>query len=154
MVCDARFRPLSAVLLLSLLFSIPQQAHAGPPPSNWMFQGLVQTLNTGDRITLSPPTGMVLDAAGDVFVLDAGNSRIVEVNAQGTASVLAIIGLSPALASPVGIAIDGSGNLYAADTGNNRVVEVSSAGAGSVMERRRWVRSRYRAVRRSLPLRL
>jgi sugar lactone lactonase YvrE len=97
---------------------------------------------------------MVLDAAGDVFVLDAGNSRIVEVNAQGTASVLAIIGLSPALASPVGIAIDGSGNLYAADTGNNRVVEVSSAGAGSVMERRRWVRSRYRAVRRSLPLRL
>jgi len=55
MVCDARFRPLSAVLLLSLLFSIPQQAHAGPPPSNWMFQGLVQTLNTGDRITLSPP---------------------------------------------------------------------------------------------------
>ncbi len=65
--------------------------------------------------------------------MDAGNSRIVEVNAQGVASVVTITGLSPALSSPNGIAIDGSGNLYVADTGNNRVVEITPAGAGSAI---------------------
>jgi sugar lactone lactonase YvrE len=97
------------------------------------FQGLVQTLNTGGSITLSSPSGIVVDTAGDVYVVDTGNGRIVEVNAQGVASVLAITGLSPALSSPNGIAIDGSGNLYVADTGNNRVVEITAAGAGSVI---------------------
>jgi len=97
------------------------------------FQGLVQTLNTGGSITLSGPSGIVVDAEGDVFVVDTGNSRIVEVTAQGVASVVTITGLSPALSGPNGIAIDGSGNLYVADTGNNRVVEITAAGAGSAI---------------------
>ena len=74
-----------------------------------------------------------MDAAGNVYVVDTGNSRIVEVSAQGVASVVIITGLSPALSSPKGIAIDGSGNLYVADTGNNRVVEITAAGAGSAL---------------------
>ncbi|MGA6987500.1 MAG: hypothetical protein WBZ01_15710 [Terriglobales bacterium] len=57
------------------------------------FQGLVQTLNTGGSITLTSPSGIVVDAAGDVYVVDTGNSRIVEVNAQGVASVVTITGL-------------------------------------------------------------
>jgi sugar lactone lactonase YvrE len=97
------------------------------------FQGLVQTLNTGGSISLSSPAGIVVDAAGDVYVVDTGNNRIVEVTAQGVASVVTITGLSPALSSPSGIAIDGSGNLYVADTGNSRVVMVTSAGVGSAI---------------------
>lgn len=97
------------------------------------FQGLVQTLNTGGSITLSSPSGIVVDAAGDVYVVDTGNNRIVEVSAQGVASVVSITGLSPALSSPTGIAIDGSGDLYVADTGNNLVVEITAAGAGSAI---------------------
>jgi sugar lactone lactonase YvrE len=97
------------------------------------FQGLVQTLNTGGSISLSSPAGMVVDPAGDVFTVDTGNNRIVEVNAQGTASVLTISGLSPSLSSPSGVAIDGAGNLYVADTGNSRVVKVTPAGAGSAV---------------------
>src|SRR5580693_1005334 len=97
------------------------------------FQGLVQTLNTGGSITLSSPSGIVVDAAGDVYIVDTGNNRIVEVTAQGVASVVSITGLSPALSAPRGIAIDGSGDLYVADTGNNRVVEITAAGAGSVI---------------------
>ena len=91
------------------------------------FQGLAQALNTGG-ITLVSPAGIVVDTAGDVYIVDTGNSRIVEVNAQGVASVVAITGLSPALSAPTGIAIDGSGDLYVADTGNNRVVEITAAG--------------------------
>ncbi|MGA9798042.1 MAG: hypothetical protein WBQ68_03470 [Terriglobales bacterium] len=97
------------------------------------FQGLVQPLNTGGSITLTAPSGVVVDAAGNVFIVDTGNSRIVEVNAQGVASVLAITGLSPALSGPSGIAIDQSGNLFVADTGNNRVVEITAAGIGSAI---------------------
>jgi sugar lactone lactonase YvrE len=97
------------------------------------FQGLVQTLNTGGGITLISPSGIVVDTEGVVYVADTGNSRIVEVNAQGVASVLTITGLGTALSSPNGIAIDGSGNLYVADTGNSRVVEITAAGAGSVI---------------------
>ena len=96
------------------------------------FQGLVQTLNMAG-ITLNGPAGVVVDTAGDVYIVDTGNSRIVEVNAQGVASVVTITGLTPALSSPNGIAIDGSGNLYVADTGNHRVVEITAAGVGSVI---------------------
>jgi sugar lactone lactonase YvrE len=96
------------------------------------FQGLAQALNTGG-ITLVSPAGIVVDTAGDVYIVDTGNSRIVEVTAQGVASVVAITGLSPALSAPTGIAIDGSGDLYVADTGNNRVVEITAAGVGSVI---------------------
>jgi NHL repeat len=95
------------------------------------FQGLVQTLNTGGGISLSSPAGTVVDSSGDVFVVDTGNNQIVEVNAQGTASVLTVSGLSPSLSSPSGVAVDGTGNLYVADTGNNRVVKITPAGAGS-----------------------
>ncbi len=96
------------------------------------FQGLAQALNTAG-ITLISPSGIVVDAAGDVYIVDTGNNRIVEVNAQGVASVVTVTGLTPALSSPNGIAIDGSGNLYVADTGNNRVVEITAAGAGSAI---------------------
>jgi sugar lactone lactonase YvrE len=96
------------------------------------FQGLVQALTTAG-ITLNSPSGIVVDPAGDVYIVDTGNSRVVEVTAQGVASVVAITGLSPALSSPNGITIDGSCNLYVADTGNNRVVEITPAGAGSVI---------------------
>ena len=64
------------------------------------FQGLVQTLNTGGSITLSAPSGIVVDTAGDVYIVDTGNNRIVEVTAQGVASVVSITGLSPALSDP------------------------------------------------------
>jgi sugar lactone lactonase YvrE len=96
------------------------------------FQGLVQTLNTGG-ITLNTPMGIVVDPAGNVYIVDFDNNRIVEVNALGVPSVVAITGLNPALSSPIGIAIDGSGNLYVADAGNNRVVEITPAGAGSAI---------------------
>jgi hypothetical protein len=39
------------------------------------FQGLVQTLNTGGSITLSSPSGIVVDAAGNVTLWILGKWR-------------------------------------------------------------------------------
>jgi sugar lactone lactonase YvrE len=126
-----RSRRISTMFLFVVLLACGRDAHA---QFSATFQGNVQTLNTGGSITLSSPSGIVVDSAGDIFIADtvSGSGRIVEVNAQGTASVLTISGLSPALGSLSGIAIDGAGNLYIADTSNTRVVKVTSSGAGSV----------------------
>src|ERR1700677_2296863 len=126
-----RLRSFASALACLLLLTVAQVAHAS---FSLTFQGNVQTLNTGGSITLSSPSGIVVDSAGDIFIADtvSGSGRIVEVNAQGTASVLTISGLSPTLGSLSGVAIDGAGNLYIADTSNTRVVKVTSSGAGSV----------------------
>jgi sugar lactone lactonase YvrE len=100
---------------------------------SWTFGGNAQVVNTGGSIVLSQPAGIVVDSTGDIFITDTANSRIVEVNAFGVASVLTISGLSPALSSPTAITIDNAGNLYVADTGNDRVVEVSPSGVGSAV---------------------
>jgi len=132
MLLGLRSRRFATVLVCLLLLTVAQTAHAA---FSLTFQGLVRTLNTGSSITLNSPSDMVVDPAGNIYVTDTDHSQIVEVNAQGTASVLTVSGLSPALVSPRGIAIDGSGNLYVtdADPANSRVVKISPSGAGSVI---------------------
>jgi sugar lactone lactonase YvrE len=123
---------IATMFLLVVLWACGRDAHA---TFSLTFQGNVQTLNTGGSITLSSPSGIVVDSAGDIFIADtvSGNGRIVEVKAQGAASLLAISGLSPTLGTLSSIAIDGAGNLYIADTSNTRVVKLNSSGAGSVV---------------------
>jgi DNA-binding beta-propeller fold protein YncE len=127
-----RLRSYASALTCLFLLTIAQVAHA---TFSLTFQGTVQTINTGGSIALSSPSGIVVDPAGDIFIADtvSGNGRVVEVNAQGTASVLTISGLSPALGSLSGIAIDGAGNLYIADAGHMRVVEVSPSGVATTI---------------------
>ena len=88
---------------------------------------------------LSNPTGLALDAVGDLFIADAGNNRIREISAQsGLISTVAGDGTSgfsgdtaaatsAELMGPNGVAVDTFGNLYIADTGNSRVRMVTAA---------------------------
>ena len=96
------------------------------------FDGVAASLSTGST-ALSLPGAISVDTAGNIYIADTGNSQIVKVNPQGTASVIAISGLGTPLSSPASIIVDGSGTLCIADSGNNRVVTVSRAGAGSVV---------------------
>jgi len=80
---------------------------------------------------LSAPTGVAIDAAGNLYIADAGNNRICEVSVAtgiitaiagtGVAGYTGDTGLATAatLKNPSGIAIDNAGTLYIADTGNN-----------------------------------
>lgn len=94
------------------------------------YDGAVTHLGSG---TVSNPSGVAVDFAGNLYIADTNHNRIVKVIPDGTTSTLAISGLSTSLNSPRGLALDSSGNLYIADTGNSRIVKVSSSGSGSVV---------------------
>ena len=81
---------------------------------------------------LQGPSGVAMDAAGNVYIADSGNNRIRQVTADGKIHTIAGIGTAglsgdggPAtaaeLSSPSVLEIDPSSNLYVADTFNSRV---------------------------------
>jgi DNA-binding beta-propeller fold protein YncE len=85
MLCFAlRLRRSAPILVCLFLLNAVQAAHAS---FSLTFQGLVRTLDVGGSITLQNPAGVVVDAAGNTYVSDTGNSRIVEVSAQGEAGI-------------------------------------------------------------------
>ena len=83
---------------------------------------------------LSGPTGLAVDAAGDLFVSDSLNNRVMEYTYNATTGSYASSGKVVAgtgtagsgltqLSNPHGIALDAHGDLFVADSGNNRVEE-------------------------------
>jgi len=113
--------------------------------------GLISTLAgdgngayTGDNgaaslAELNNPTGLALDAAGNIFIADQFNNVIREINAS-TGKITTIVGdgtaayagdgapaISAELNYPSGVAIDLSGNLFIADYANNRIRMVSAS---------------------------
>jgi hypothetical protein len=69
------------------------------------------------------PFGVAVDGAGDVFIADTLNLRVVEVPA-GCTSAACQTTVGSGLDGPQGVAVDGAGDVFIGDTGHNRVVEV------------------------------
>ena len=86
----------------------------------------------GNQNGLSVPAGLAVDPAGNVYLADVLNNRVLKVTASGTTSVVSTGSI--VLHYPTGVAIDGAGNLYIADNGDGQVVEVSRAGAASILD--------------------
>ena len=93
---------------------------------------------------LKSPTGIALDAAGNLFIADRGNHRIRKVAPDGRISTAAGIGQAgfsgdggpasaAALNTPMDVKVDGIGNIYIADAGNHRVRRVSTDGTISTI---------------------
>ncbi|MBU0706736.1 peptidoglycan DD-metalloendopeptidase family protein, partial [Patescibacteria group bacterium] len=72
------------------------------------------------------PQSVVVDASGNIFVLDTGNNRIQKFSPDGAFVSKFGEGI---LSSPQGIDVDSSGNIWVADTGNNRIVEFNPSGS-------------------------
>jgi sugar lactone lactonase YvrE len=91
--------------------------------------------------SLCSPGALTVDSAGNLYVGDTGNNRVLEFDSPFTTDTVAdrVFGTTgsftaslcpspPAstaadLCFPDGIALDASGNLWIADSGNNRIVE-------------------------------
>jgi uncharacterized protein (TIGR03437 family) len=88
------------------------------------------------------PRGLALDAAGNLYVADSGNNRVLRfprpVDQSGRITADLVIGqadfvssisaavTASSLNSPAGLAIGPDGDLFVADAGNNRVLEFAN----------------------------
>ena len=79
-----------------------------------------QPLTTLVSLGLSNPRGVSVDASGNVYIADAGQSEIKEwTYANDMLTPLVTSGLS----SPRGVAVDGAGHVYISDYVNNALYE-------------------------------
>ena len=86
-------------------------------------QGLAEssvTLGSG----FNQPFGVTVDAAGNIFVADAGDNTIKRMDANGNN----IVSLGSGFSFPNGVAVDASGNIYIADTNNNAIKRMDASG--------------------------
>ncbi|MEK7409634.1 MAG: hypothetical protein AAB225_31620 [Acidobacteriota bacterium] len=82
-----------------------------------------------EQARLDSPSGLALDAAGNLYISDAGNSRVRKVNATGQIGTLSG---SHLLLSPAGLASDAAGNLWIADPMLGRIIKVAAGGVISI----------------------
>ncbi|MHB1045548.1 MAG: SMP-30/gluconolactonase/LRE family protein [Thermoanaerobaculia bacterium] len=88
------------------------------------------------------PSGVAVDASGNVFVADSQNNRIRKIDTAGNMSTLAGNGTqgfadgpgaSAMFSYPFGVAVDASGNVYVGDPGNQRIRKIDIAGNVSTL---------------------
>ncbi|MFF4897909.1 hypothetical protein [Streptomyces sp. NPDC001068] len=86
---------------------------------------------------LNHPTAVALDTAGNLYICDTYNNRVLKVSTRGTVVVAAgtghpgyrgdgRTGTHARLNQPTGIALDADGNLYVADSSNNVIRRVDA----------------------------
>ena len=84
------------------------------------------------KAKLAGPTGVAVDASGNLYIADSGNERIRYVNSSGVIATIAGTGVAgfsgdgsaataARFSNPVAVALDASGNVYVADLDNNRI---------------------------------
>ena len=83
--------------------------------------------------SLCDPLGVAVDVAGNLYVADFYNTRVLEYDTPLTSGTTAdrvfgpggrcVIASADSLCFPQGVAVDGVGNLYVADTDDNRVLK-------------------------------
>ena len=107
------------------------------PSNNVLVTTLLQGAAQGPAIAFGPgvqttlpasgltnPYGVAVDGAGDVFVSDPANTRVVKIPAGGGPQTTVGSGLS----SPFGLAVDGAGDVFISDIVLNQVIEVPAGG--------------------------
>jgi tripartite motif-containing protein 71 len=97
-----------------------------PPAGQW------QVL-AGDHTapgTFNGPTGLAIDADGNVYVADSGNHRVQKLSTDGhPLAQWGAYGAAPGeFRAPSAVAVADDGSLYIADTGNRRVQKLGASG--------------------------
>ncbi len=93
---------------------------------------------TGSAARFYGPSGVAVDGAGYVYVVDGANDTIRKITPAGVVTTLAGspgqygsadgTGSAARFIIPTGIALDSAGNLYVSDTGNDTIRKITPAG--------------------------
>jgi len=141
-------KKIACLLLIAFFFIMPfAEAYASSPPTeSYNFDHWDEyvptplpyvphqtisgaTLGIG---ALSRPTDMFICTDGSIYIVDAGNNRIIHLSSD--LSLERIIdsftnnGATDTFSAPQGIFVAEDGSIYVADTGNNRIVAFSADG--------------------------
>ena len=108
--------------------------------------GLSGIGGTGFTAEINAPSGVAVDASGNLYFSDGGNNQVKMVNSCGTISVVAGSATGVAgstgdggaataakLSAPAGLAFDATGNLYVCDQGNQVVRKINTSGTISTV---------------------
>jgi sugar lactone lactonase YvrE len=109
----ARFRVVAFALFMSAV-------QPRLPAQTATFVNAQTSLGSG----FSQPTGLAVDSAGDLFVVDNTGSQVVRIDAVTGAQTT----IGSGLKNPTSVALDSAGDVFIADGGNNRVVVVPPDG--------------------------
>jgi hypothetical protein len=83
----------------------------------------------GGSFSFSNPTGMTIDASGDVFIADMGNHAVEKIPfTAGVYGAPITLASSFTFNSPYGVAVDGAGNVFVSDNGGQAMYEILAAG--------------------------
>jgi len=116
-------------------------AGIGPNGSSGSFagDGGAATNANLNMFAVNTPSGVALDATGNLYIADTSNNRIRRVDTNGIISTIAGTNSSgysgdgglavvAKLSAPAGVAVDAAGNVFFADAGNNRIRKVGLNG--------------------------
>ncbi len=93
--------------------------------------------STDSLAIFNNPSGVCVDAAGNVFVADRGNNVIREIMTNGRTKTIAGSGIKgfydatdedAYFSNPTGVAVDSKDNVYVTDQGNSAIRKITSAG--------------------------
>ena len=126
---------LAGAVTPTLTATSPGETLTSTPSSYKFLRKWGSDVTSDGRLNL--PTGVAVDAAGNVYVADIGNARIQKFSSegiflakwgsrgQGDGQFQFDIGGERQIGA---IAVDASGNVYVADSGNHRIQKFSSQG--------------------------
>jgi streptogramin lyase len=93
---------------------------------------------TGAAASFDLPTGLAVDGAGNIYVVDSMNATIRVVTSAGVVGTMAGAagvtgsadgtGAAASFSDPFGVAVDSAGNVYVADADNSTIREITPAG--------------------------